>query len=202
MTYSKAESDLHWVFTQSQDQLDQIAIYRNSIAGRLIHHPTAKLFDVSELSVGDWNFQWVATLGHDNHGVLILKPTNRRTKQLIVVGRVMYLINNFGVTPEVGMRLVQASWGIRHASNDDVLGLIVDSLEPGAWEGYEDHPREWVKERLDRTEGGWDRMRSLHLNKIGSAYDVVRHYHEIKDGKRRPPPFPEKLLRKALDEKL
>lgn len=101
------EHEVYRIFTQKSEELDKVAIHRNSIVGRLIHHPHIKRFDVTDLAVGDWNFQWVATMGHENHGVLILKPTNRRTKQLVVVGRAMYLITNFGVEPEVAMGLVK-----------------------------------------------------------------------------------------------
>jgi len=194
--------DIYWVFTQDQATLDRIVVYRNSVAGRLIHHPSIKRFDVSDMTVGDWAFQWIATLDYDNHGILVLKPTNRRTKQLAVVGKAVYLINSYGVDADTAVKLVQASWGVRHASHDDVIGLVVETLKEGDWDGYEEHPMNWVKEKLNRTDNGWDRMRSLHLNKIGSAYDVVRHYHEITDGKRRPPPFPDNLLRLALEDKI
>lgn len=183
------------------DALDTMAVHDNSVVGRLIYHPTETLFDVADKTTADWGFQWVATLDQINHGVLILRPTNRRTKQLVIVGKAMHLIKEYGVTPEVAIRLVQAGWGIRHASHDDVLGLVVETLNSKDWDGYEAQPLAWCKEKMKDTSGGWDRMRSLHRNKIGSAYDMVRHYHEICNEKRQPPPFPEKLLQRALELK-
>lgn len=134
------DDDVFNLFSYNPEDLDTIALHRNSVVGRLIHHPHIERFEVADRYVGDWAFQWVATLGKDNHGVLILKPTNRRTKQLVVVGRAIRLIREFGVDERTAERLTQAMWGVRHASNEEVLGLICETLEPGLWDGFEDAP--------------------------------------------------------------
>lgn len=105
------DGDVFNLFSYNPEDLDQIALYRNSVVGRLIHHPYIERFDVLDRYVSDWTFQWVATLGKENHGVLILKPTNRRTKQLVVVGRAIRLIREFGVDAHTAERLTQAMWG-------------------------------------------------------------------------------------------
>lgn len=196
------DDDVFNLFSYSPEDLNRIAVYRNSVIGRLIHHPHIERFDVLDRYVGDWTFQWVATLGKLNHGVLILKPTNRRTKQLVVVGRAIRFIREFGVDPHTAERLTQATWGVRHSAREEVLGLICESLTPGVWDGFDLNPKDWIKEHMTSTSNGWDRLRSLHVDKITSAKAVVDTYHELRLGTRTGPAFPRRLLTEALNEQL
>ena len=190
--------DVFWIFTATQKELDRIAIHHNSVVGRLIHHPTVERFDTTNLRRADWGFQWVATQARSNHGVLVLKPTGRRTKQLSVVGRAKHLMDQFGVDDLTAAELIRSSYGIRHTANDDVLGLVVNSLDMALWEGFEEGPLDWVKARLDSTEHAFDLMRGMNLDKIESAHAMVRAYHLLQLGQIERPNFPHNVLSDAL----
>ena len=120
----------------SSTELDDIAVKQNSIVGQLsIEDRIGRSKITSDTFVDDWKCKWIDTRGSDFKGMLILRPTNSRTKRLAVEGRCNNIVSTYGVSNSFAMHVVKATHGIQWVNETNCMALIVNAYKEPFWDG-------------------------------------------------------------------
>lgn len=167
MTYTRLE-----VETMSRDQLDDIALLKNSVVGELTGTENLRRGKVSDFKVGDWGFHWVATKGSPKKGMLVLKPTNRRTKTLLVKGRCQYIKRKWKVPHAEAVALVEAMRGKQHVNEETLLSLIARSRHDAWWIPYVQEP-ELQDTIIENRSKDYPELKDMSKERLDIASKVV-----------------------------
>jgi hypothetical protein len=120
----------------SEGELDHMAVTNNSVvsvyAKDSIDIDGDNLEDLSGISVGGWGLRWISTSDPDRKYMIILKPNDRKTKQLAVVGRAKWIMSEFDLDYHNAIYLVRAMWGVKHANVVETLRLVALALKTGS----------------------------------------------------------------------
>ena len=75
----------------SIEELDAIALMDRGVIGELTEADNCTIGPIENKQVGDWRFIWVGRNRRRDVGILVLKPTNSRTKSIIIQGRTRHI---------------------------------------------------------------------------------------------------------------
>lgn len=164
------------VRAMSQDELDDLALTQNSVIGTLTPEMGKSRLPMDEVEVGDWKFQWINTRGRHDRGMLILKPTNARTKTIAVQARTQYIKRAWGVSHQEASLLVRAMKGVRYVSEESVLSLVVRSRHDTWWQTYRQNPKDVVISEMPTR---YPELSTLSKVKIDAASVVVDRFQKM-----------------------
>lgn len=171
-----AESKMN-IESMSQDQCDAIALTNNCVVGELKAKDGLVRGDVSDFRVGDWSFQWVGTQGHEDRGLLVLKPTNRRTKTLMVKGRAQHIKRTWGFTHSEAVKLVDAMRGEQYVNESSVLSLIASSCYDLWWIEYVQRP-ESQNTLIATYQDKYPELKEISKARMDTAANVVSKFRK------------------------
>jgi hypothetical protein len=158
-------------------ECDRIARYKNCMVLKVKPEDGLTLPDVSNVQVGDWKFQWVGTKGHDQRGTLVLKPTNKRTKQLSVMGRIYHINRTYGVRVAMAHRIVRAMYGLRFVNSPEIMDVVVKYYDSDIWNKLP-HPSKLTDDIcrafLERFSEDYPELKILSCAKLESVLQAIR----------------------------
>jgi hypothetical protein len=163
--------------SMSQDHCDHIALLKNCVVGGLKETDGFTRGDVSDFRVGDWAFQWVGTRGSERKGLLVLKPTNRRTKTLMIKGRAQHIKRNWGFTHSEAVRLVEAMRGEQYVNESSVLSLIAQSCYDLWWIEYVQRPDQ-QNQLIATYQDKYPELRDISKARMDTAAKVILKFRK------------------------
>lgn len=167
------------------EELDAIALMDRGVIGRLTENDNCTIEPgIEELMVGDWNFQWVGPGKRRDVGMLLLKPTNSRTKSIVIQGRTRYVRMTWSLSNSEASAIIRASKGVRYVMEDDVMDLIVRTRSPNNnfwtdWDLAEEYGDIDMKPYADK----YPQIIKMNGPRLEAAKDVVYRYRRQKESK-------------------
>lgn len=163
----------------SIEELDTIALMDRGVIGQLTKDDGYEMGPVEDYQVGDWKFLWISPGKRRDVGMLILKPTNSRTKSIIIQGRTRYIKLKWNLSNAEASEIIRATKGVQYVMEDEVMDLIVRTRNGNFWSDF-DLAEEYSD--IDMT-GYVDRLPqllSLNRARLMAAREVVYRYRENK----------------------
>lgn len=167
----------------SVDELDAIALMDRGVVGQLTKDDGYEMLPVEDQQVSDWKFIWVAPGERRDVGMLVLKPTNSRTKSLIIQGRTRYVKVKWNLSNSEASEIIRATKGVQYVQEDDVMDLIVRTRRGNFWSDFDLAEEYSDIDMLDYAQK-FPQLMSLNRNRLMAAREVVYRYRENKQPKK------------------
>lgn len=165
----------------SVEELDAIALMERGVIGQLTEGDGYEMGPVEELQVGDWKFIWNSPGRRRDVGMLILKPTNSRTKSIIIQGRTRYIKLKWNLSNAEASAIIRATKGVKYVMEDDVMDLIVRTRgdNNNFWSDY-DLAEQYSDIDMTDYANRYPQLMSLNQARLLAAREVVYRYRESK----------------------
>lgn len=168
----------------SVEELDAIALMDRGVVGQLTKDDGYEMLPVDDVQVGDWKFIWVGPGNRRDVGMLIVKPTNSRTKSIVVQGRTRYVKVTWNLTNAEASEIIKATKGVQYVMEDDVMDLIVKTRYGDFWSDF-DLAEEYSDIDMSKYAEVFPQLLSLNRARLMAAREVVYKYRENRRPKTR-----------------
>lgn len=165
----------------SIEELDAIALMDRGVIGELTEADNCTIGPIENKQVGDWRFIWVGRNRRRDVGILVLKPTNSRTKSIIIQGRTRHIKLKWHLSNAEASEIIRATKGVRFVMEDDVMDLIVRTRNENNhfWTDF-DLAEEFSDIDMTPYAEKYPQLLSLNRPRLMAAREVVYRYRENK----------------------